>query len=348
MSELKDSLLLRTYRGEKGERPPVWFMRQAGRYLPEYLEVRARHTINEVIDNAELSTEVTLQPLRRFDFDGSIIFADLLTPLKGFGVEFDFIKNEGPKVFNPIVEADDVNKLTGFDLEGSVSQTLKAISMVSKEIGKEGLPLLGFSGAPFTVSSYLIEAESNPKLNKTKVFMFNNKKAWSELQEKLVSALTEYLLAQVEAGASAIQIFDSWLGGLSPEQYVEYVEPYLAKLIDNVKSKCDVPVIFFATGVSSLYPELKRLNVDAMGVDWRISLIEADKLLDSKFTLQGNLDPLLLFSSKENIEKEVMRILEEGSKLKSFVFNLGHGILPKTPIENVKLVVDLVNNYSYV
>ena len=343
MTNLENSLLLKAYRGEKTSRPPIWFMRQAGRYLPEYLEVRKNYTINEVINNSELACEVTLQPLRRFNFDGSIIFADLLTPFAGIGIDFDFIKDEGPKVFNPIKSEREIEFLQEFDL-ASVEPTLKAINLVSKEINPKNLPLIGFAGAPFTLSSYLIEAQSNPKLNLTKTFFYNYENAWHSLQEKLVAMVVEYLLAQVKAGASAVQIFDSWLGGLSPNQYSKYVHPYLKEIVRQLKAKTSVPIIFFATGISSLYSQIKTLEFDCIGVDWRIELDVANTLLDNKFVLQGNLDPLALFAPKENLKNEINSILDRSKYLKSFVFNLGHGILPKTPIENVEYAIEVIQN----
>ena len=316
-------------------------MRQAGRYLPEYLAIRADNKIKKIIASAELTEEVTWQPIRRYDFDAAIIFADILTPLAGLGIEFDFLEGEGPKIFNPVKDINDVNRLAAFDL-GSVSSTLSAISSMSPALAKMDKPLIGFAGAPFTLSSYLIEAQSAPNLHKTKKFMFNQPEVWQQLQQKLVAMLTEYLLAQVKSGAAALQIFDSWLGGLSPQQYRLFVEPYLQELLANIRKETNVPIIFFATGVTGLFPEFSRLPVDVLGVDWRLSLIQAAKYSNNSYALQGNLDPLTLFGSKEYLLQEVQRILQEGREIPGYIFNLGHGILPATPLESVAAVVEAV------
>ncbi len=343
---LSESLLIKSYRGQPVPRPPIWLMRQAGRYLPEYLAVRAKYSINEVINNPDLAFEVTMQPIRRFGFDASIVFADLLTPLQGLGFKFDFLESIGPKLEAPIKDVRDLERLTTFIPEEAVAGTLDAIKLLSAELQKTSTPLIGFAGAPFTVSSYLIEGKSNPKLNLTKKFFFENPEAWAKLQEHLVVALTDYLLAQVQAGCQALQIFDSWLGGMSLRQYQIFVKPYLEKLITNLKAKTDCPIVFFGTGLYHLSSELKNLNVECQGVDWRQSLTVATQALGGKFCLQGNLDPLMLFADWQQIEIEVDQILREAEGLSGFVFNLGHGILPQTPIANVEKLVEKLKNYG--
>ena len=339
---LENSKLIQAYRGVKQATPPIWFMRQAGRYLPEYRELRKKHRMLDLIQSPKLAAEVTLQPLRRFDLDGSIIFADILNPLMAMGAKLDFVDGEGPKIFNPVRTRSDISNLIVPKDAGHVDYTLEAISIVASELAKKNIPLLGFCGAPFTLSSYLIEGGSSSSLSKVKALMFSDFEAWNELQLKLVQMLTDYLIAQVKAGAAALQIFDSWLGHVSPWHYSKYVEPYLVKLISDVKKQVTVPVVFFATGISQIYSELKNLPCDIMGVDFRITLLEANRLLDGKFPLQGNLDPSALFASKEHLKQEVDLILKQGKDLKSHIFNLGHGILPETPIENVEYVIQLI------
>lgn len=334
-----ESLFIKACQRKKCERRPVWFMRQAGRYLPEYQEIRAKYTINEIINNSELASTVTLQPIQRFGFDASIIFADLLTPLQGLGFEFDFLAGEGPKIFNPIQKVEDVKNIKKFDAETHTAPTLEAIKILVAELK---VPLIGFSGAPFTVSSYLLEGKSNPKLNETKKFMFKEPESWQDLQFKLVAALKNYLLAQVKAGAAALQIFDSWLGGLNVQQYKLYVKPYLEKLFRDIKSETDVPLIFFGTGLSHLSGEFIDLPVDVIGLDWRQDIVSVNELYQNKFALQGNLDPLLLFADWKLIRKEADLILRQAESVDGFIFNLGHGILPETPVENVERLVGYI------
>ena len=343
---MTEPILIRAYKKEKTEHTPIWMMRQAGRHLPEYLKVRAEHSINEVINNPELAFEVTMQPLRRYPVDAAIIFADLLTPLQGLGFEFDFIKSFGPKVHDPVTSALDLDRMTEFNPTTATAGTLEALRLMRAELKDTGRALIGFSGAPFTLSSYMIEGKSNPKLNLTKKFIFNEESAWHVLQEKLVVALGDYLIAQVEAGAQAVQIFDSWLGGMSVRQYQQYVEPYVKALISRVKDSTDVPVVFFATGVGHLYQEFLKLPADVIGVDWRQDLSTAQAIFQNRFALQGNLDPLLLFADGEKVEEEAKKILSQTKDIEGFVFNLGHGILPETPIENVERLVKLVHEFK--
>ena len=344
--ELHQSLLLRAYRGEKTARPPVWFMRQAGRYLPEYRELRKKHSMLEAIRTPELAAEITLQPLKRFEFDGSIIFADILTPLIEMGVELDFVEKEGPKIFNPIRSSADVERLVIPDPTTNAAYTFHAIEIVSRELSNRNIPLLGFCGAPFTLASYLIEGGGSKSLLATKRFMFTEPEAWAKLQQKLVAVLSGYLIEQAKHGAAALQIFDSWLGYLNPGQFERWVVPGLKALITAVKAATDVPIIFFSTDSSTLLPQIKELGADVIGVDWRVPLSAADRLLGSRFPLQGNLDPTALFGSRDYLEKEVRQVIESGRELKSHIFNLGHGILPETPIANVEFVIGLIKSIS--
>ena len=343
---MTEPVLIRAYKKENTEHIPIWLMRQAGRHLPEYKAIRAKHSINDVINNPELAFTVTMQPLERYPVDAAIIFADLLTPLQGLGFEFDFIKSFGPKVHDPVTSASDLDRMTEFDPTTATAGTLEALRLMRAELKDTGRALIGFSGAPFTLSSYMIEGKSNPKLNLTKKFIFNEESAWHALQEKLVVALGDYLIAQVEAGAQAVQIFDSWLGGMSVRQYQQYVEPYVKALISRVKDSTDVPVVFFATGVGHLYQEFLKLPADVIGVDWRQDLSTAQAIFQNRFALQGNLDPLLLFADGEKVEEEAKKILSQTKDIEGFVFNLGHGILPETPIENVERLVKLVHEFK--
>jgi len=340
------SLFIDTLKGKRSAETPIWLMRQAGRYLPEYRALREKNSMLQMVQTPELACEVTLQPLRRFPLDAGIIFADILTPLIGMGIGLEFKKGEGPVIDNPVRSVADVSRLRVPAPAENVQYTLDAIKLVVKELNGK-TPLIGFSGAPFTLSSYLIEGQSpaDSDLRLTKGLMVSNPEAWHELQEKLVTLCVEYLVAQVEAGCESLQIFDSWLGYVGPREYDRFVEPYLAKIISQVKARVDVPVVFFATGVSSLFPRLAKLPADAFGVDWRISLPDAAKLIGRPVPLQGNLDPQLLAASWEYVEHSARAILDEAATLPAHVFNLGHGVLQYTPVENVQRLIEFVKGY---
>ncbi len=336
------SLFIETLRGKRGARPPVWLMRQAGRYLPEYRALREKNSMLQMVMTPELACEVTLQPLRRFPLDAGIIFADILTPLIGMGAKLEFKKGEGPVIENPVRSSQDVHSLRVPPPHENVQYTLDAIKLVVRELGDK-TPLIGFSGAPFTLSCYLIEGQSPGDLERTKGMMFSEPKTWHELQEKLVPLCVEYLVAQVEAGCRSLQLFDSWLGYLGPREYARFVEPYLTRVVSTVRSRVDVPLVFFATGVAGLFPQLSKLDVHGFGVDWRLTLPQARQLLGRDVTLQGNLDPQILTGPWEYVERSAREILREGADMSAHVFNLGHGVLPHTPPENVERLVQLVH-----
>lgn len=343
-AKMNAPLLLRAFRKEKVERTPVWFMRQAGRYLPEYQAIRQKHSMLDTIRNPDLASEVTLQPIRRFEPDAAIIFADILNPLIGMGMELDFVKGSGPVFQEPIRSPEAVKKLIVPPSEENVGYTLEAIRLVVRELSGKSIPLIGFCGAPFTLSSYMIEGQGSNKLYETKRFMLEEPKAFCLLQEKLVNLLVDYLVQQVEAGAELLQVFDSWLGFVSPDQFERFVEPFLLELRTRVREQVSTPVVFFSTGALGLFPRIAKLGFDAIGVDWRTPLGVANDLLGAQFALQGNLDPCVLTGPKEYLLSEVDRILKEGEGLPGHVFNLGHGILPHTPIENVALAIERVKN----
>lgn len=314
-------------------------MRQAGRYLPEYREIRAKHKMLEVIRTPELAARVTLQPIERFDLDAAIIFADILNPLIGMGIELDFVEGDGPKIFNPVKSAADVDRLRVPTPEENVGYTLQAIKIVAAELKPKNIPLIGFSGAPFTLSSYLVDGKTNQNLDGLKRFMFSEPRAFFSLQEKLSELIVAYFESQVKAGASALQLFDSWLGALGPVEFEEFAFPYINKIIVETKKRCDVPFIYFAPNTAGLYPKLKELPADVMGVDWRIRLPDASQRLDNKFVLQGNLDPSIMAGPVERALSETKRIMLERPGLKGHIFNLGHGIVPHTPPDNLAKVI---------
>lgn len=342
-----EPLLIAALRGQPVPRPPVWFMRQAGRYLPEYRAVRERHSMLEVIRTPELAARVTLQPLDRFELDGSIIFADILNPLIGMGIELDFVEGEGPKIFNPIQGAADIDRLVVPDPITNTGYTLEAIKQVVAAITPRGIPLLGFAGAPFTLAWYAM-GESGRSVNglKIKELIYHHPAAWDRLMQKLATLVGDYLVAQAQAGVSAVQLFDSWAGVCAPSTYRRFVLPHLQQIIAQVRSHTSIPIVYFVPGGLGLADIVRELAIDAVSVDWRSPLAAADAAYQHRFSLQGNLDPALLFAPLPALRDEVSRVLADGARCaRPHIFNLGHGILPKTPIEAVAETVRVVRSF---
>ncbi len=343
---VKRPLLLSVLAGQKVARPPLWCMRQAGRYLPEYRALREKYSMLDLIRNADLAAEVTIQPLRRFELDASIIFADILNPLIGMGLNLEFHEGKGPVITNPIQNEQSVKELRVPDVEENVGYTLEALKIVRKETESRGITLIGFAGAPFTLSVYALGSQGKKNFEKVKSFALEQPQAWHALQEKLSNMLIEYFCAQANAGAQVLQLFDSWLGVLGPAEYSAWVEPYLLQIITAVKERTGLPVIFFATGIQGLYPQLRKLPVSAFGVDWRLDLKTAEAQLQTDLPLQGNLDPAVLaFAPKDYLRDTVRDILKAGRELKGgHIFNLGHGIIPETPPERLNWLCEWVRD----
>ena len=334
---------LKACRREPTEYTPVWLMRQAGRYLKEYRALRKKYSFLEMCKNSELAAQVTLQPIEKFGLDAAIIFSDILIPLEPMGVEFEFAKGEGPVFHHPLRQMKEVEKLRIIEPEEDTSFLMEAIRIVRKELeGK--IPLIGFSGAPFTLASYIIEGGHSKNYILTKNLMYQDRPTWDALMEKLSEMLIRYLNAQIRSGVQAVQIFDSWVGCLSPDDYREYVLPYSKKVIDGIGE--NVPIIQFATSHSTLLELMKGAGGDVIGVDWRVDIGEAWGRIGYDVAIQGNLDPVVLLAPVDLIEKEVKRILDGVKGRPGHIFNLGHGILPNTPAENVAALVDMVHEYS--
>jgi uroporphyrinogen decarboxylase len=344
MSEIgKQYPFLRACRRQATEYTPVWLMRQAGRYMKEYRALRKKYSFLEMCKNPELAAKVTLQPIERFKLDAAIIFSDILIPLEPMGVEFEFAKGEGPVFHHPLRERKDVEKLRVIEPEEEISFLMSAIRIVRKELEGE-IPLIGFSGAPFTLASYIIEGGHSKNYILTKGLMVQDRPTWNVLMEKISEVLIRYLNAQIRSGVQALQLFDSWAGCLSPHDYEEYVLPYSKKVIDGVDKK--VPLIHFATSSSTLLELMKRAGGDVIGVDWRVDIGEAWARLGYDVAIQGNLDPVVLFGPVDLIEKEVKRILDRMDGRPGHIFNLGHGILPNTPVDHVAALIEAVHHYS--
>ena len=317
---------------------PVWIMRQAGRYLPEYREVRSRTSFLGLCKTPELAAEVTVQPVRRFGMDAAIIFSDILIPVEAMGMELVF--DEGPSLPNPLAGKADVDKLGVPDPVEKMGFVLDAIRIVKREI--PSTPLIGFAGAPFTLASYMIEGGGSKSYERTKRFMYADPRTWRTLNEKLARTVALHLTAQVEAGADAVQIFDSWAGVLSPDDYRTFALPYTVEIIEVVR-RTGVPVILFAKGVHACLDELSRTGADVLGLDWTIPVDRAQAETGGRVSLQGNLDPVALFGPIERIERQVQRILNEARGARGHIFNLGHGVLPSTPVDHVAALVEAVH-----
>jgi uroporphyrinogen decarboxylase len=322
---------------------PIWLMRQAGRYMKEYRALRKKYSFLEMCKNPELAAQVTLQPIEKFKLDAAIIFSDILIPLEPMGVEFEFAKGEGPVFHHPLRERKDVDRLRLIEPEEEIPFLMKAIRIVRKELeGK--VPLIGFSGAPFTLASYIIEGGHSKNYVLTKSLMYQDRRTWDALMEKISDVLIRYLNAQIRSGVQALQIFDSWAGCLSPGDYEEYVLPFSKKVMDGVGRS--VPLIHFATCNSALLELMKRAGGDVIGVDWRVNIGEAWARLGYDVAVQGNLDPVILFGPVGLIEKKVKKILDSVEGRPGHIFNLGHGILPNTPLDHVAALIEAVHRYS--
>jgi uroporphyrinogen decarboxylase len=322
---------------------PIWLMRQAGRYMKEYRALRKKFSFLEMCKNPELVTKVTLLPVQKFQVDAAIIFADILLPLEPMGIEVEFKKDEGPIIHHPIREIKQIDALRIVDPEKDFSFLTKAIRIVRQELeGK--IPLIGFSGAPFTLASYIIEGGHSKNYILTKGLMYQNRTAWESLMSKISETLIRYLNVQIHSGVQALQLFDSWVGCLSPSDYEEYVFPFSKKVIDGVDKSA--PLIHFATSSSTLLERMKQAGGEVIGVDWRVDLGEAWARLGYDVAIQGNLDPVILLGPPDLIERKVRRILDRAEGRPGHIFNLGHGILPNTPVENVAFLIETVHCYS--
>lgn len=318
-------------------------MRQAGRYMKEYRALRKKFSFLEMCKNPELAAKVTLLPVEQLGVDAAIIFADILLPLEPMGIGLKFAKEEGPVIEQPVREMKQVENLRIIDPEGDLPFLMESIRIVRKELeGK--IPLIGFSGAPFTLASYIVEGGHSQNYVLTKSLMYQNRPVWDGLMEKISEVLIRYLNAQIRSGAQALQIFDSWVGCLSPRDYEAYVLRYSKKVIDGVDKS--VPLIHFATSSSTLLQSMRRAGGDVIGVDWRVDLGEAWARLGYDVAIQGNLDPVVLLGPIDLIEREVKGVLEAAEGRSGHVFNLGHGILPNTPVDHVKALVDAVHRLS--
>ncbi len=339
-----NDLFLKACHRQSVERTPVWFMRQAGRYMAEYQAIRRKHSILDVCKTPALAAEVTLQPIQRFQLDAAIIFADILLPLQAMGLNLEFVEGKGPVIDNPIRGEMGIVELRAVDGEAfgyageAIRQALEALD--------NRVPLIGFAGAPFTLASYAIEGGSSRDYARTKQLMFSQPTVWHQLLSKLSAVVVEYLRVQSRAGAQAIQLFDSWVGCLSPGDYEEYVLPHVQSIISALRVE-GIPIIYFGTGTTGLLPLMRKAGSDVMGVDWRVRLDDGWNLVGHDVAIQGNLDPMVLFASEKEIERRVRDIMQQAAGRPGHIFNLGHGILPTTPLHSVEFAIDCVRRFSH-
>lgn len=340
---LWNSPFMRACRREPVPFTPIWLMRQAGRYMQEYRDVRARVGFLELCKTPALAAEVTVTAAERLGVDAAIIFADILLPLEPMGLLLEFTKGDGPVIHNPVRSARDVDRLIEIEEVDALEFVLEAIRQTRRAL-RNDLPLIGFAGAPFTLASYIVEGGSSKNYVHTKSLMYNDSGAWHSMMSLISRALVKYLNAQVNAGAQALQLFDSWVGCLSPEDYRQYVLPHTRSVIAGISS--GVPVIHFGTGTGELLQLISEAGGSVIGVDWRVPLAEGWQRVGHDKAVMGNLDPVALFANQEHLRSQARGILEQAGGRPGHIFNLGHGILPETPVHNVIALVEMVHEMS--
>lgn len=340
--ELKNDLLLRALKGEDVDRPPVWMMRQAGRYLPQYMKLRKKYSFFERVETPELACEITIQPIDELEPDAAIIFSDILTVPQALGIDVDLVKGKGPVMGNPIRTVDDAFAILAEDVPGKLQHVMDAITLTRKELNGR-VPLIGFAGAPWTLFCYMVQGQGSKNFAKAKEFLWKEPDAAQHVLKELTKATIDYLKAQVEAGAQVVQVFDSWAGLLSPDDFNKYALPCLMEITQAIK---EVPVILFAKGAWYAMSRLAfKSGASALSVDWTMSPDYSRSATRSDITLQGNYDPTKLLGSRKQIEKDVQRMIDRFGRHK-YIANLGHGILPNVPVDNARVFVDTVKNYA--
>jgi uroporphyrinogen decarboxylase len=333
--------ILEELNGNRNGHTPVWIMRQAGRYLPEYRKLRQKADFLRMCRTPDLACQVTLMPIKRFDLDAAIIFSDILIPLVPMGMELEFSEKIGPVFKNPISTEQDIAQLKIPDIAEECAYVAEAVNLVKSAL-KPDTALIGFAGAPFTLASYMVEGKSSKDFKKIKSLLSNQPDQYRALLDKVTGTVKRFLDTQINSGAEVIQLFDTWGGMLSPEDYKNHSHPFSAAVIDHVASK-NIPVIHFVRNVSGFLEGLLQSRAACISIDWQIALDEADRRLEGKRVLQGNLDPGILLKDRDAIRAGVMDVLEKAKSLKGHIFNLGHGVLPETPVDNVGYLVDLVH-----
>ena len=341
MSELKNNLLLRALKGENVERPPVWMMRQAGRYLPEYIKLREKYDFFTRVQTPELAAEITIQPIKRLGVDAAIIFSDILVIPQAMGSQVLMEEGKGPLLPNVIKNQKDIYALDTNNVEEKLSYVTRALSLTKQELNGQ-VPLIGFAGAPWTILCYMVEGKGSKTWEKAKQFCFTQPDLAQQLLQKITDTTIQYLKAQSKSGADVLQVFDSWSGCLSPEDFKRFAQPYLIQIADALKD--DAPVILFPKGSWYALKDLSESSASALGIDWCIAPMTARELTQNKITLQGNFDPAKLLLPVSEIKKEVKKMISEFG-VQKYIANLGHGITPNIPVENAQAFVDAVKEW---
>lgn len=341
---MKNDTFLKACRREATDFTPVWLMRQAGRYMKEYMALKEKYSFLEMCRTPEIACEVTMQPIKAFDLDAAIIFADILLPLPAMGIDFGFKKDHGPEIYNPIRTRADIDNIKSIEPEEDVPFLLEAIKLVKGELN-DSIPLIGFSGAPFTLASYIIEGGGSRNYTFAKGIMYSDPESWHVLMTKITDIVIKYLNAQIKAGVNAVQLFDSWVGCLGPAEYRKFALPYTKRIIESVDKS--VPFINFSTNTGTYLEIIKEAGGDVVGLDWKVDLNEGwTRLGKDRFAVQGNLDPTILFSTKHAIKEGVKAVLDSAGGRPGHIFNLGHGIILGTPVDNVRYLIDTVHELS--
>ncbi|RUS48664.1 uroporphyrinogen decarboxylase [Cohnella sp. AR92] len=330
-------------RGEPVDRVPVWYMRQAGRYDPDYRKIKENYSLLEICRQPELAAEVTIMPVNKLGVDAAILYSDIMNPVASIGIDFDIVKDVGPVIHNPVRTAADVEKLRPIDVDGDLLHVMETIRILRRELK---VPLITFGGAPFTLASYIIEGRPSKSYIRTKTMMYSEPEVWHRLMSKLSDMAASYLRAQIENGAQAVQLFDSWVGSLAPHDFAQFVLPHVKAIFEKL-ADVNVPKIYFP-GVSSgeLLPYLTELRTDVVGLDWRVPIAEGRRRLGGKFAVQGNLDPYVLTAPQNVIHEHAARLIDEGIKEPGYIFNLGHGLFPEASLEKLRELTQFVHEYS--
>jgi uroporphyrinogen decarboxylase len=342
---LENSRFLKACHGQPVDAVPIWLMRQAGRYMEEYRELKRKYEFLDLVKTPELARDVTMQPINAFDLDAAIIFADILPILEPLGLQLEYIKGEGPTIHNPIRNPKDIDTIKPVNPEESLWFTLDAIKLTRESLDPLNTPLIGFSGAPFTLASYAIEGGSSKNRVLTKSFMYEHPDAWHKLMNVLAESAGAYLKAQAESGAHVLQLFDSWVGIMPPNDYREFVQPHSKRALD-IASEAGVPVIHFGTESAGILADMRDAGGDILGADWRIDIDKAAEILGDDVGIQGNLDPVALHAPWPELKRRTQDVLDRMEGRDGFIFNLGHGILKTTPVDNVKRLAEFVHDYT--
>ena len=343
---MENDLLLRAIRKEKIERPPVWIMRQAGRYLKEYMAIKANYDFMTMCRTPALAAEVSKQPIDIIGMDAGIIFSDILVPVEAMGIKVTFEKDHGPKLHNPVRTRQDIENLIVPDPDEKMPFVAESIKLFRESLNDD-IPVLGFSGSPWTLASYMIEGGGSKNYTKIKSMMYNDKKSFFELMEKISETVIKHLYSQIKAGVSVVQVFDTWAGMLSYDDYVEYAFPYQKKVISEIKKLSDTPVTLYINGCGNILEKMTETGADIISIDWMLDLALAQKRIGDKVVIQGNLDPCVLYGSPEFVKAKTIETIEKFGAKTGHIFNLGHGVLPDIPRDNVKTMVDTVKSYRY-